>query len=104
MSSELTAFLESRRKAEAAEKQQAAEKKEKERALKERRKKLREVQKTTKLMKLGDTITDLIAQLQDYSKDLVKGTATKKQVGKLYFTMSSLATQNRKMKGSFKDA
>lgn len=101
---ELAKFLEVQRKAEAEEKRKKFEKKERERLLKERRKNLRAVQKTNKLMKLGETISTLIDQLEDYSVALTKGTATKKQVGQLYFTMSALATLNRKMKGSFRDA
>lgn len=101
---ELAKFLANKRKLEAEEKLKLAEKKKREKELKERRKNLRAVRKTNKLMQLGETITKLIDQLEDYADAVTKGTATKKQVGQLYFTMNDLAMQNRKIKGSFKDA
>ena len=71
--------------------------------LKEKRKASRVSDRTNRIMELGFIIKELEEALEAYKKALVTNTATKKQVGKLYFLMNKLGSKNRRAKGLFKD-
>ena len=68
-----------------------------------RRKNKAAVEKTKRLMAVLLEVSNLIDILTDYKKSIVAGTATKKQVGAVYYAMSKLSQTNRRIKGIFKD-